>query len=437
MVRASLAFSLTLSVILTGFFSGIFAQSGRGVPLPQQTPYSPTASPKQPSFNRSSFYDAGLEEYRLIFPISYEGKLKYSKKGKVDFDALRRSRLNNFTEQLNIAGKQGYRLTSVVNGWNPVGIVKLDEAQYEYASFETNSHLEFVKVGFEQQFSGLAMQGFRVVHQIRTFAYCEQERFEDGTIIEECDYDDLFLLEKIIGDKKTSRQTLIQFPHLRWPGDKPSVALSSQINERLTLGFFPVSVFSQLEILLEEVNEKDADLANKPDVQIVRSPDGRNQLKMRVNTLAGQGYRMALTNNGVALLYRDSKQRTAVSYTWLDTAKRNMMMALKGVKFEDKLAKLQQSGAVYRMTYPNKQGDKSTLIFEQSTDGNKEQREYRILQFDFDVTEKTSESKLNQNLTERSKESITIMNSLVKDGFEVRDLFVSEKVSMILERVKQ
>jgi len=38
------------------------------------------------------------------------------------------------------------------------------------------------------------------------------------------------------------------------------------------------------------------------------------------------------------------------------------------------------------------------------------------------------------DLTPSSKETMKMLNSLAKDGFLVKDLFVSDKVSVLLER---
>ena len=102
--------------------------------------------------------------------------------------------------------------------------------------------------------------------------------------------------------------------------------------------------------------------------------------------------------------------------------------------FEEQLARLQARGTVYRMTYPTGEGIESKLIFEQSAVGDGRRREYRVLKFEFQFVANAAEKKVHKDLTPASKETVKLMNTLAREGFVVRDLFISDQVSVLLER---
>jgi thiazole synthase ThiGH ThiG subunit len=81
------------------------------------------------------------------------------------------------------------------------------------------------------------------------------------------------------------------------------------------------------------------------------------------------------------------------------------------------------------------------LIFEQPSVDPGKRREYRVLKVEFQETENFADQKMDIDLTPSSKETIKTLNSLVKEGFVVRDLFVSDdvladKASVLLERIQ-
>jgi hypothetical protein len=91
------------------------------------------------------------------------------------------------------------------------------------------------------------------------------------------------------------------------------------------------------------------------------------------------------------------------------------------------------------MTYPDGAGDEYTLIFEQPSVDPGKPREYRVLKVGFQETENFEDQRMDIDLTPSSKETIITLNSLVKEGFVVRDLFVSDdlaakRASILLER---
>lgn len=366
----------------------------------------------------------GDDAYNLIFARSYRGK--NFTVGDEEARQGRASRLENFSTQLNVGNEPGYKLISVLNGWNPIAIVKADEILHEYDWFETTSSVRFAKSGFREKLAKMAEQSFRVVDHFFISQSCEFLDQENPTYGEKCIYKDLFLFEKKKGSKELLQQILIgSVPG--W-GNKPSVEMASEIDEKLAEGFYPVIAISKFEILLERAKDKDDILNDKPDVQVVRSEWGDSNLQKKINELAKQGYRLAMTNNGIAVMYRNSETSSIpVSYIWLRTDKQN---------FEKELVKLQENGAVYRTTYPTDKGSRNTLIFEQNLNGKGKRAEWRVLSFEFNSVENEAEGKVYVDLTPSSKEAVKMMNQLAKQGFVVRDLFDSGKASVILERTR-
>jgi hypothetical protein len=119
-------------------------------------------------------------------------------------------------------------------------------------------------------------------------------------------------------------------------------------------------------------------------------------------------------------MYRKRGVTTPVSYVWLD-------MRGKGQKFlEAELARLGNSGAIYKTTVmveADGKGDKLILVFEQPSSPDGERREYKTLGFQLSQVENAPMKRLDVDLTPESKENLKTLNRLVKEGFEVCDMF--------------
>jgi hypothetical protein len=209
----------------------------------------------------------------------------------------------------------------------------------------------------------------------------------------------------------------------------PDAPLTKQINESMAWGFNPILALSKCEVLLQRNTDKGEFLPEGIEVKVVT---GRN-VKKKVNELAGQGYRLALIHNQVAVMRRSHDTTAPVSYIWLDSWKKKSL--------EPELARLQDSGAIYRMTYPDSAGGEYELIFEQPSAGAGKRREYKVLKIEFQEMENLADQRMDIDLTPSSKETLKTLNSLVKEGFVVRDLFVSEfrapeRASVLLERTQ-
>lgn len=435
MTTRILIYATLFWLALTALLSNAAAQAGSVNEAPRATPVptpivSLVMSPAEHSNGQSKVrIDPGADQYKLLFPTGYEGKRSYNPRTEASEEerAIYSQRVN-FIEQLNEAGEQGYRLVTSVNSY-PIAVVRLDQGQYEYAWFETISEtilqqpettcLPHFGRDFEKSYAELSRQGFRVVDRVasgqsvRTAFPARRENI--------CQTRTLFLLERKKGEGKSIQHVLIFW------GANQTLAVSTEVNEQLTKGFCPSRAFSRDEILLEQTGVKDGILGDKPEIQLVSSSRtwGNDNLDKKVNELAKQGYRLALANREAALMYRRSEMVTSVSYIWLEAKRKD---------FEKQLVKVQESGAIYRMAYPDRQGGKNKLIFERSLVDDGQRREYKVLKFEFQETENAAAKRVYIDLTAASKETLKLLNSLAKEGFVVRDLFNSDKVSVLLER---
>lgn len=403
---------LASSVVLTSFLSAD-AQSGRVVPTPTPTPATPEASEFKPKF----VVDSSADKYQLVFSTVFEGIL-YKKKlypvaGPLAYDS--------FIELLNNAGGRGYRLTSATRSGGIVALVKLDTVQYEYAWFATGSDLRWVTKGFEGSYSQLSKHGLRVVDHA-VMKYDCPTNADDYLNGETCDIEDLYLLERKKGVEELAQHRVVASAP-GWRGDR-SAGLTAQVNEKIPQGFYPSMVLSKFEVLLEQ-GKKDDPLAGKQDVQVVTSSQWHDDMKKKANALAKQGYRIAFTGRETAVMYRDSATASPASYVWLEAGKTD---------FENQLANLQEQGAVYRTTYPSKSGHEDQLVFEKDAVDDGKRREYKVLKFGFQDVPDFEKKEVHLDLDPSARETMKLLNRLVNEGFTVRDLFFSNKVSVLLER---
>lgn len=414
-------------------FIDTFAQSGRVVPKPTPSPEDNVPNWSLPK----SVLSPNADKYKLIFVARNAGKIFYSwDKEEREGEAANRNYWLNFTEQLNQAGDQGYRLVST-DGQGALAITRLGEAQYEYLWFDTNSHLFFAKNGFEEKFTRWARQGFSLVDHVFRGRACKAEPwvppdhpnagFQTNT--ENCRYLDRYFLERVKGANTAKTFRLVR--HVpRWRALTDDAGMTEQINHYLSVGLYPTHVFSRYEVLLQEVADKNTFAINKPEIQVFA--EKVQKLPKRINELAQQGYRLISLRDETAVMSRFPSNRAPVSYVWLQVTDR---------RFEAELARLQAQGAIYRMTQPNGSGEKTSLIFEQPSANDGRLREYKTLRFELEIRENRAQKMVERDLSPASKENVKMLNRLANEGFEARDLFdlsyVKEtKVGVILERVR-
>jgi hypothetical protein len=401
----------------------VSAQSGRVI---EPSPSAPTTTPGLGATGDSTGkprirIDPNTPRYRLVFPTYYDGVFR---KGELYYigaegDLARRSIHASFIEELNKAGTQGYRLISAAGAF-PLAMVELDEVPYEYALFETRGPIS-VKTNFSGIYSWLAKRGYVLFADLLTGSHCEEIELLESVSASTCTYSDLFLVQRVVGDRKV-REGRLAFtgPASHWDTGPD---LTVRLDDRRTQGFYPTHLLSRYEILVER-SENNEEHTSGQEVRVVTS-GWRDDLKKKVEQLAKQGFRLALVNHGIALMTRSPDAGALVSYVWLDARKKN---------FEQELARLQAQGAAYRMIYPTEEGTQSNLIFEQTGSGAAVRREYRVLKFDFQYTADEPNKKVHKDLTPASQEAIKQMNAMAKEGFVVRDLFISDELGVLLER---
>ena len=403
-----------------------FAQAGR--PIPQPTP---SATPGTVSTAPVNVFGRNNDPYKVVFPTTPDTG----------------PNLDGFVKQLNKAGEQGYKLISVVYRWHPksasirreyfvpVAILKLDEVQYEYEWFETTSNSLVTIDGFESKFDESSKRGFQLANRFLIYSYCDPENAL-GMIGKDilgsgggCELKDLFLLQRRKGVAKPRQFKIAHSPVRAGFKVKNEADLTAQIKENLAAGFYPVEVFSKWEIVLTRTEETEENSTDNPDVQVVMTL-GLKTVRDKVNAFGKQGYRLVTMNKGTAVMYRYGETVTPIIYKWLKAGDK---------KFDEQLAKLQADGAIYRMSYPEPTNIKNRLVFEQGPVDDRQRREYKVLQLEFQVVDhwkpRSPTPEVHIDLANSSKEAL---NTLANEGFVVRDLFVSDvvtnKVSVLLER---
>ena len=132
-------------------------------------------------------------------------------------------------------------------------------------------------------------------------------------------------------------------------------------------------------------------------------------------------------------MYRRPNDHNPVSYEWLNAKKKN---------FDKELARIQASGAVYRLVYRDPYLG-NQLVFERQTNSQTRSSEYRALKLSFKllgppIQKGIRDPNARVDLTPESKENVKLINDLARQGFVVRDLFMpelnSKSVSVLLER---
>lgn len=350
--------------------------------------------------------------YKLVFPTEREGGLGWK-------DALsdrgRISLIDSFVGQLNKAGAEGYRLISAISRL-PIALVESGGTKYEYAWFDAVDG-----VGFDSKYEALASHGFRLVEELFWSESEYTERDTDKIVTETRLY---YLFEREKGVEQSTQSVLLNIG----PGGTTRAEFETRLNERLAEGFYPTEVVNFYMLLLEKAGGDDKLSRVVPQVRVFNFESGwydDRKVREKVNALAQQGYRLDLSRGKVAVMHRSSGEVGSVKYIWVDAKKRD---------FEKTLAKLQEGGAVYRMAHTTDIFLRKTkLIFEQGS-GRGGRHEYKVLKFYPETVKDPSGKRVNIKLTRASQEMLIVLNSLVQEGFRVRDLFDSDTVAVLLER---
>ncbi|HWS85965.1 MAG TPA: hypothetical protein VN282_03155 [Pyrinomonadaceae bacterium] len=401
---------LAAAVLLAALTSpAVPAQSGRRiVPTPTPTPEAgPTPKPEEPKF----VPDPDAEKYRLVFATRYEGRFSF--RDADELQLIRRSAFDDFVGQLNRAGAEGYRVVTSLKG-DPA-VVALGQEQFEYAWTETASRDEFFKRGFSGTYAQLAKRGFRLAAHALLYGYCEP-LFPDR-----CDYRDFFLFERRKGDETPREFKTVDTERgaAKRKGATREDVLTDAVNARRAEGFYPAQFLSKSEIVLEREPPEPALAEAGAEVRVLRSDNfwERDELPKKVNELARQGFRLALADHEIAVMYRRAGERAPLGYVWLKGSDKD---------FERELARLQEAGAVFRTTYPDSGGARRSLVFEQGAGGGA-RREYRVLRFELQTRENSAEQVLETTLAPASAGAQGELNRLAVEGFAVLALFDADR----------
>ena len=422
---------LLLGIIVLASSHIIFAQSGRVIP---PTPPVPPVSEVTPSKVKPAFVpNPNAEKYKLVFATDYQWKGHYTSAEEEAKTRAVNSYRANWKERLNEAGTQGYRIISTANG---IALARLGTMQYEYALLYTSSGVFFSRRAFEAEYARRVKQGFSLVDHLFLSRSCEISPPTPHNELPEvrgdnCEYNDLFILERIKENEESQKYRLAQ--HIpRWRELNGEATLTEQLNEDLARAFYPTHAFSKYEILTQPTAQQEPPAGERVELRVLTG-----DVSKKVNELAQQGYRLAISNYEIAVMARRKGETSPASYIWLDATKKD---------FAKRLAQAQAQGAVYLTTYPDQHGEEKNLIFEVPSVGNSARREYKILKFEIQTQQvNTAEEKVNKDFTPVSKETLKTLNQLTKEGFEARDLFISDKniydktttiykVSALLER---
>ena len=400
---------LAAAVLLAAALSpGAPAQSGRIIPKPTPTPETePAAKVEEPQF----VPDPNAEKYRLVFATRYRGSFSY--RSADELQMIRRAAFDNFVGHLNHFGAQGYRVITSLKG-DPA-VVALGQQQFEYAWTETAARDAYLKSGFAGTYARLAKMGFRLAAHSLLYGYCEP------IYINRCDYRDFFLFERRKGVEAPREFKSVDTERgaARRKGASPEDVLTDAVRVNLAEGFYPAQFLSKSEIVLERESPAPALAESGTEVRVVRSNtfSGRDELPKRVNELARQGFRLALADYEIAVMYRRPGATAQLGYVWLKSSSKD---------FEKELARLQESGAVFRASYPDSNGTRKTLIFEQGA-GDGARREYRVLRFEIQTRGNTAEQILAAQLAAASAETQKELNRLAAEGFVVLALFDADR----------
>ena len=396
------------------------AQSGRIIPTPTPTP-TPAPTPeaeRAPKVEELKFVpDPNAEKYRLVFATRYRGDF-FAIRNYEEMVPVLRAAFDDFVGGLNRAGAQGYRVVTSLKG-DPA-VVALDEVQYEYAWTHTRSPDANRKPGFAGTYARLAKLGFRLAAHSMLYASCNYYGGGLGEpYMQDCEYGDFFLFERRKGFESPRERAWVDTESgERRKGQSAEDVLTAAVRAKLNSGLYPAHLLSKSEVLLEPEPPDPALADAGTELRVVRSANlwDSDELPKRVGELARQGFRLALVNHKIALMYRRPGAAPPLSYVWLKSSKK---------EFERELARLQEAGAVFRSTYPDETGARRTLVFEQGPPGAR--REYRLLRFELQTRHNAAEQVMETALSHASAGTQRELNRLAAEGFVLLALFDADK----------
>lgn len=210
--------------------------------------------------------------------------------------------------------------------------------------------------------------------------------------------------------------------------------LKEGFEEKLKESFFvPVGLFyyqlnfrDSVIVEIAEDNEISPELQKRISYKIVRHESG-GKFKKEVAILGKKGYRIIAKEKNFAVMARNEEDKTSVSYS---------IVAAHRKKYLEEISDLAALGARFKLVdYDHHSIDQfeGKLLFEQIATDESRRFEYKAVK----LTEKPEypNKKLKQRIVHPPSESALIeFNEFIKEGFQVRALFYSDGVVVLLEK---
>jgi hypothetical protein len=242
-----------------------------------------------------------------------------------------------------------------------------------------------------------------VAHVVKQY-YCKFPSQDDP--IERCQYDDIFILERELEDTRPQDfKILYQSP--TWRSKTLETNMNNELQSYWQEGFLPKYIFSKNELFLDR--ESFASQASSEQIEIKYVTGGK--WKKQINELAQQGYRLLCISYENAIMVRKRGETAPTAYIFLDTESKS---------FDAQLAEQQRKKSIHRMVV-----GKYFPVFEQPQTNELKTVEYKILQFRLQEDDRPAERKTYYTLDKESQEREKELNALVREGFQVLDMFTT------------
>lgn len=328
-----------------------------------------------------------------------------------------------FVEKLNASGKLGYRLYKSVNYGGEgerqsfAAVLRLDPGnRYEYDFLSSPN-----KKRLEGRLNAQALMGFNFATSYALTGCGGNEESSDSTgtnALLHMAKGDAFLIERRNEIKDQSKEYKVLIAKVRL-GDSAEKDLQKAIDGASPQGFRPVRIlFSRQGLLDFSVSimlERDVPGSNSTggEYKFLKKTSG---LPKDMSLLAAQGYRFISGRRVglVGLVLMDKRATDATSYTFIDAK-----------KYAKEFDKTVAAGNSYQglmsgdLTCGSSETEAERMVFAQIAAGDK--HEYKILDLPMDKTGPTAEA-----LAEFQK--------LLRENYEIRDLFYAGGIKVILEK---
>lgn len=331
--------------------------------------------------------------------------------------------IESFVKDLNENGKLGYRLErSLSYGGEGVtqsyaAVLRLDAPnKYEY-DWMSSPDKRLLEGRLNQQ----AKRGFHFANAY-ALTYCsdpiDEEANPSETLVLRLKKGDAFLLERRNGETNQSREYKVFIAKVRL-GDSAEKNLQAELDAAAPQGFRPVKILFARQGLLDfsvslltERNLTDTN-APKTEYRFLKKSSG---LPENMNKLATQGFRFVTGRRigMIGMVLMEKRAADATKYTMIDRK--------KYAKEFDKTVALGNNYSALMigdLTCGSTETGNERFVFEQNSSGKL--REYKI----------TIIASKNGG---PDPASLTEFQELLRDGYQIKDLFYSDGLKVIFER---